>query len=95
MPASPATPAQPVALVPAFNAENYLADRMAALDAALLNTERHLSGKEAAIFADGKFRFPKEPRGNNEQEQTRAVTAGLYAMMPRVRITDLLDQVNH
>lgn len=38
-PASPATPAQPVALVPAFNAENYLADRMAALDAALLNTD--------------------------------------------------------
>ncbi|WP_369598555.1 Tn3 family transposase [Sinorhizobium meliloti] len=68
---------------------------MAALDAALLNTERHLSGKDAAIFADGKLRFPKEPRGDNEQEQMRAVTARLYAMMPRVRITDLLDQVNH
>ncbi|MFW8584701.1 Tn3 family transposase [Rhizobium beringeri] len=94
-PASPATPTQPVALVHAFNAEDYLADRMAALDAALLNTERHLSGKDAAIFADGKLRFPKEPRGDNEQEQMRAVTARLYAMMPRVRITDLLDQVNH
>nr|WP_225040650.1 Tn3 family transposase [Rhizobium sp. T1473]MCA0807224.1 Tn3 family transposase [Rhizobium sp. T1473] len=94
-PASPATPAQPVTLVHAFNAEDYLADRMAALDAALLNTERHLSGKDAAIFADGKLRFPKEPRGDNEQEQTRAVTARLYAMMSRIRITDLLDQVNH
>ncbi|UWU19397.1 Tn3 family transposase [Rhizobium sullae] len=94
-PASPATPTQPVALVHAFNAEDYLSDRMAALDAALLNTERHLSGKDAAIFADGKLRFPKEPRGDNEQEQMRAVTARLYAMMPRVRITDLLDQVNH
>ncbi len=78
-PASPATPAQPVTLVHAFNAEDYLADRMAALDAALLNTERHLSGKDAAIFADGKLRFPKEPRGDNEQEQTRAVTARLYS----------------
>src|SRR3546814_16795393 len=68
---------------------------MAALDAALLSTERHLSRKDAAIFADGKLRFPKEPRGDNEQEQTRTVTARLYSMMTRVRITDMLDQVNH
>lgn len=92
--ASPATPVLPVASAQAFNVENYLADRMAALDAALLNTERHLSGKDAAMLANGKLRFPKELRGDNEQEKTREVTAKLYAIMPRVRITDLLDQVN-
>lgn len=47
-PASPATPALPVASVQAFNVENYLADRMAALDAALLNSARRWRSKSSA-----------------------------------------------
>lgn len=93
VPASPAT--SPVlAPVPAFNAENYLKTRMAELDAALLATARGLSGKNTATFAGGKLRFPKEARNSPEVEQTRSFTTALYAMMPRVRITDLLDQVD-
>ncbi|WP_331377046.1 Tn3 family transposase [Sinorhizobium chiapasense] len=95
-PASPATNLLPGRLPPAaaFNAESYLELRMAELDAALLATARGLPGKDAAMFTGGKLRFPKEPKESSEVDQTRSFTTALYTMMPRVRITDLLDQVD-
>ena len=95
MPASPATNLLPSRLptVPVVSAETYIEARAAELDAALLATARGLSGKDVAMFTGGKLRFPKEQK-DNEAEGAGAVSAAIYRLMPRVRITDMLDQVD-
>lgn len=94
-PASPATNLPPSRLptVPVVGAETYIEARAAELDAALLATARGLSGKDVAMFTGGKLRFPKEQK-DNEAEGAGAVSAAIYRLMPRVRITDMLDQVD-
>jgi len=46
---------------------------------------------EAAITADG---LTISPIRREEREQARALSSRLYNLMPRVRITDLLAEVN-
>jgi hypothetical protein len=94
-PASPATNLLRSRLptVPVVSAETYIEARAAELDAALLATARELSGKDVAMFTGGKLRFPKEQK-DNEAEGAGAVSAAIYRLMPRVRITDMLDQVD-
>jgi TnpA family transposase len=93
-PASPATNLVPARLptVPAISAEIYIEARAGELDAALLATAHGLPGKDAAVFTGGKLRFPKEQK-DIEAENAAAVSASIYRLMPRVRITDMLDQV--
>ncbi len=94
-PASPATYLVPARLpnIPEVSAETYIEARAAELDAALLATARGLSGKDAAMFSGGKLRFPKEQK-DSKADGAGAVSAAIYRLMPRVRITDMLDQVD-
>lgn len=45
------------------------------------------------MFTGGKLRFPKEHK-DNEAEGAGAGSAAIYRLMPRVRTTDMLGQVD-
>ena len=95
LPAPPATTSAPprLPIVPTATADAYLAARAAELDAALLGAARGLSGKDAKLFAGGKLRFPKEPKPADTPGADAAAGAA-YRLIPRVRLTDLLEAVN-
>ena len=95
-PATSATPVNPARLpvMPVIDADTYIETRSAELDAALLAAARGLPGKDAAMFTGGKLRFPKE-RKDGEVARHDAASASIYRLMPRLRITDMLDQVDH
>ena len=78
---------------PGIDADTYLSARSAALDAALLSVAEGLAAREPMLFAGGRLRFPKEQE-NDVQNDSAAVIGALYRMMPHIRITDLLDQIN-
>lgn len=79
--------------VPTISADDYLANRAAELDTALLATARGLSGKDATLFAGDKLRFPKEPK-REDADVANAVATASYRLMPHVRLTDMLEGVD-
>lgn len=78
---------------PDVDADTYLSARASTLDTALLSVAEGLAAREPMLFAGGRLRFPKD-QDDGEHDDSTAVIGALYRMMPHVRITDLLDQVN-
>lgn len=73
----------------------WLDARAAQLDSALLQVARNLNGRDAALFAGERLRFPKEPKGiDAEPDEGRQLGLACYGMIPATRITDVLSQVN-
>lgn len=53
-----------------------------------------LSGKDAALFAGDRLRFPKMPKDVEEDDdRSRENALRIYRLLPTVRITDVLHQV--
>jgi TnpA family transposase len=79
---------------PALMAANYLDDRAALLDRRLLDVGRKLaSGKCAGATLDrNRLSLPK-PEAKDDPE-ARLLARRLYGLMPHVRITDLLEEVD-
>lgn len=74
--------------------ETWLAERAATLDAKLKGLAAAAAADrlpEASITEDG---LSLSPIRREEQDQAKALSTRLYALMPRVRITDLLAEVN-
>ena len=82
-----------VPVVPATSADAYLAVRAAELDGALLGVARGLSAKDAKLFAGDRLRFPKEPK-LDDAAGIDAIATAAYRLIPRVRLTDMLEAVD-
>ena len=78
---------------PDVDADTYLHARASILDTALLSVAEGFAAREPMLFAGGRLRFPKD-QGDGEHDDSAAAIGALYRMMPHVRITDLLDQIN-
>jgi hypothetical protein len=92
------TPLPPTAVAPAIasrsaSAERYLAERSALLDAALRATADGIATRRPALFDGERLRFPKPP-ASGEDDPTRGLAARAYRLMPKVRVTDLLEEVD-
>ncbi|MCH4905755.1 Tn3 family transposase [Cylindrospermopsis raciborskii CHAB3438] len=84
--------ALPTLSKPSF--DQWLEERSAQLDKALLSTMHGLSGKDAMLFAGDRLRFPKMPKDDaDDSEETRELAVRTYRILPTVRITDVLSQV--
>lgn len=74
--------------------EAWLAERTATLDAKLKGLAAAAAAghlPDVSITEEGLYLSPIR---REEQDQAKALSARLYALMPRVRITDLLAEVN-
>lgn len=72
----------------------WLDARAAELDVALLEVSRNLSASDPALFAGDRLRFPREPKGDlAEHEDGRHLALACYGLVPTMRITDVLSQV--
>jgi TnpA family transposase len=80
-------------VMPAMRADDWIAACATELDAALLATARGLSGKDAALFAGDKLRFPKEPKAGSEGDDAKQLAIRSYNLVPTIRITDVLSHV--
>jgi TnpA family transposase len=84
--------ALPALRKPSF--DQWLEERSAQLDQALLSTMHGLSGKDAMLFTGDRLRFPKMPKDDpDDNEETRDLVLRTYRILPTVRITDVLSQV--
>jgi TnpA family transposase len=75
--------------------EQWMAAKAGQLDQALLSTMKGLSGKDAALFAGDRLRFPKMPKDEESDDRSRENALRVYRLLPTVRITDVLRQVAH
>jgi TnpA family transposase len=75
------------------SAERYLEERSAMLDAALRATAHGIAAQRPALFDGGKLRFPRPP-ASGEDDPTHGLAARAYRLMPKVRVTDLLEEVD-
>lgn len=83
----------PIAAKPDF--DQWIAEKSAQLDQALLETMRGLSSKDAALFAGDRLRFPKMPKDDLADDAgVRDRSLQIYRLLPTVRITDVLHQVS-
>ena len=72
----------------------WLDQRAEQLDSALRDVARNLGGRDAALFAGERLRFPKEQKDDDAgQDEGRHLTLACYGMLPATRITDVLSQV--
>jgi TnpA family transposase len=72
----------------------WLDARAAELDAALLEVSENLPGGDPALFAGDRLRFPKETRTDiAERDDGRELALRCYGLVPTMRITDVLSQV--
>lgn len=95
-PRVPATTKTPVPLlrIPRLSADEWIAQKSAQLDSALLDTAHGLSGKAPLLFTGDKLRFPKGPRTEVlENDPAKLLAARTYSALPTIRITDVLSQV--
>ena len=54
----------------------------------------NLAGRDAALFAGERLRFPKELKDDDARhDEGRRLTLACYDMLPATRITDVLSQV--
>ena len=78
---------------PALTAARYLDERAALLDRRLLEVGKKLASGECAATLDrDRLSLPK-PEAKDDPE-ARLLARRLYGLMPRVRITDLLEEVD-
>ncbi|WP_062213064.1 Tn3 family transposase [Aureimonas sp. AU12] len=71
----------------------WLEERSARLDRPLREVAGNLDGRDPALFAGDRLRFPKE--GNaGDHDDTRPLALACYGMVPTTRITDVLSQVS-
>lgn len=95
-PSAPATAKSPVPLpqYPRLSADEWIAQKSAELDAALLDTARGLSGKDPLLFTGDKLRFPKGPKHDDlDNDPAKLLALRTYGALPTIRITDVLSQV--
>ena len=72
----------------------WLDARAAELDAALLEVSAGLPGSDPALFAGDRLRFPREPKADLvERDDGRRLALACYGLVPTMRITDVLSQV--
>ncbi len=91
---TPVTPAR-LPVVPPTSAAAWLDARAAELDAALLGVARGISGGDPVLFAGDRLRFPKEKRIDDQKvDPAKAFAARCYGLLPTMRITDVLSQVD-
>ena len=76
------------------SAEGYLEERSVMLDAALRATAHGIATKRPALFDGARLRFPKPP-ASGEDDPTHGLAARTYRLMPKVRVTDLLEEVDN
>jgi TnpA family transposase len=77
-----------------LSADEWIAQRSAQLDAALLETAQGLSDKGPLLFTGDKLRFPKGPKTEDiETDPGRLLATRTYGALPTIRITDVLSQV--
>lgn len=95
------SPAASAALVPArlpatpaLNAASYLDDRMALLDRRLLEIGKKLASGQCAGATLDRDRLSLPKPDAKDDPEARLLARRLYGMMPRVRITDLLEEVD-
>lgn len=82
----------PIAAKPDF--DQWMAEKAAQLDRALLGTMHGLSTKDASLFTGDRLRFPKMPKDDlAEDADSRDRSLQIYRLLPTVRITDVLHQV--
>ena len=90
-------PLSGAALQPPFSLGNphaWLDQRAAQLDSALRDVAHNLAGRDAALFAGERLRFPKELKDDDARhDEGRRLTLACYGMLPATRITDVLSQV--
>ena len=80
--------------LPRLSADEWLSQKAAQLDAALLETANGLSGKEQLLFTGDKLRFPKGPKAEElENDPAKLLASRTYGALPTIRITDVLSQV--
>ena len=73
----------------------WLDERAAQLDSALLQVAHNLNGRDAALFAGERLRFPKDLKDSDAgPDEGRQLGLACYGMLPATRITDVLSQVN-
>src|SRR3546814_4184995 len=73
---------------------SWLDQRAAQLDSALRDVAHNLAGRDAALFAGERLRFPKELKDDDARhDEGRRLTLACYDMLPATRITDVLSQV--
>ncbi|MCB8835847.1 Tn3 family transposase [Aurantimonas sp. VKM B-3413] len=71
----------------------WLEERSARLDQALREVASNLGGRDPALFAGDRLRFPKD--GNaGDHDDARPLALACYGMVPTTRITDVLSQVS-
>src|SRR3546814_4211106 len=59
-----------------------------------LPISQNLAGRDAALFAGERLRFPKELKDDDAgHDEGRHLTLACYGMLPATRITDVLSQV--
>lgn len=77
-----------------LSADEWIAQRSAQLDAALLETAQGLSDKGPLLFTGDKLRFPKGSKTEDiETDPGRLLATRTYGALPTIRITDVLSQV--
>lgn len=87
-----ALPTTRIGLLP--NVDSWLADREKTLDAALRGVAERLSDGNSVLFTGDKLRFPKEPKAiESERDAAKRLAQRCYNLIPAVRITDVLSQV--
>src|SRR3546814_4692698 len=90
-------PSSGAALQPVFSLGDphaWLDQRAAQLDKALCDVAQNLAGRDAALFAGERLRFPKELKDDDAgHDEGRHLTLACYGMLPATRITDVLSQV--
>ncbi len=89
-------PSPGATLQPPFSlgdAHAWLDQRAEQLDSALRGVARNLDGRDAALFAGERLRFPKEKDDDAGQDEGWHLTLACYGMLPATRITDVLSQV--
>src|SRR3546814_1025050 len=90
-------PSRVAALQPVFSLGDphaWLDQRAAQLDKALCDVAQNLAGRDAALFAGERLRFPKELKDDDAgHDEGRHLMLACYGMLPATRITDVLSQV--
>jgi TnpA family transposase len=72
----------------------WLGERAAKLDAALLEVAQTLPDIDPALFTGDRLRFPKEANTDiAERDEGRHLALRCYGLVPTMRITDVLSQV--
>lgn len=92
-PLPPPTAAAPAIVSQSASSEGYLAERSAMLDAALRATAHGIAAQRPTLFDGERLRFPRPP-ASGEDDPTHGLATRAYRLMPKVRVTDLLEEVD-